>query len=83
MIIYGVSKGGRIHRNEQPVYVPTDKRPIGSKACSVCHEVKDVSSFHRDSNAKSGYRSSCKECYRKLYQERREHMRGGADDTQA
>lgn len=78
MKIYGVSKGGRIYREEQEVVKPSEhgkhaKRiiPIGMKACSRCEEVLPMSSFHVDSNSSDGHRSACKACVSKIGRERR------------
>ena len=77
MIIYGVSKAGRIYRNEQPVYVPTIMKPMNSKVCSKCGCTKDIGMFAKDCKAKDGYRSSCKACDRAAYLERREQKEQG------
>jgi hypothetical protein len=84
MKIYGVSKGGRIYREEQEVVKPTEPAkkgkpgkpvkpivPIGMKACSRCKEVLPMSSFHLDSNSSDGHRSACKACVSKIGRERR------------
>lgn len=78
MKIYGVSKGGRIYREEQEVVKPSEPGkpvkpivPIGMKACSRCKEVLPMSSFHLDSNSSDGHRSACKACVSKIGRERR------------
>lgn len=78
MKIYGVSKGGRIYREEQEVVKPSEPgkpvkpiTPIGMKACSRCGEVLPMSSFHLDSNSSDGHRSACKACVSKIGRERR------------
>lgn len=39
---------------------------IEKKECTKCHILKDVCEFHIRKNRKSGYRSECKECGKKL-----------------
>lgn len=52
------------------------------KFCNKCKQNKDVSSFYKDKNRKSGYRCYCKECEKKInssneskYKEKRKQYR--------
>lgn len=78
MKIYGVSKSGRIYREEQEaVEQPKQSKPsepiipIGMKVCSRCKEVLPILSFHSDSGSSDGRRSACRECVSKAGKEKR------------
>jgi hypothetical protein len=38
---------------------------MNTKQCSKCKQIKPLMAFTRDRSRKAGYRSQCKECYRK------------------
>lgn len=44
---------------------------LSGKECLHCGEYKDIDSFHRNKGAKDGRRPECKDCARKIQQERR------------
>ena len=39
----------------------------GKKGCSRCNKNKPIKQFSKNSTNKCGYRSECKECFKKLY----------------
>lgn len=61
MIIYGVSKTGRIYRNEQPA--PKDKANGEKvKVCRICGEELPLSQFRRQAKSIDGHCIYCKKC---------------------
>ena len=60
MIIYGVSKSGRIHRNVQPEYVRGDEEE--TKECRACKRTLPVSEFLPDRRSSDGFSAMCEVC---------------------
>lgn len=59
----GLSEDERRRLMRQQVPVPAPRKPVTGKECSSCRKVKPLAGFSKDKSAKSGVRSSCKDCY--------------------
>ena len=62
--------GERARRFAPSVPNPYPPRMPTSKVCSVCKNKKPLSAFQKDSSAKSGLRSGCKNCVNARKKER-------------
>lgn len=60
MIIYGVSKSGRIHRNVQREYVRDAEEE--TKTCRACKRTMPVSEFLPDRRSGDGFSMLCEVC---------------------
>ena len=55
----------------------------GKKRCSVCHQIKPLSSFWADKILRSGYCSQCKNCKGSRHKKWRDSLRGNASREKA
>ena len=56
--------------NYPSTYINTEtESSIPTKTCTKCHQIKQLTEFHKDNAAYDGYRTQCKNCRNNVQQQ--------------